>query len=404
MDTERKRAPLGASSAHIWLHCTPSARLGEKFPDSASKDAAEGTLAHKIAELKLRKAFIEPMGARTFNTRMNKLKKDPLYQEEMQGHTDTYIEYITECAMKYERAPTVAAETRLDYSAWVPEGFGTGDAVIVGDDTLQIVDFKYGKGVPVSVKDNAQLRLYALGALGLYSIIYPISRVKMAIVQPRLDSITEDEITVKELLDWAENVVKPAALLAWEGKGEFHPCEDADGGWCRFCRAKSQCSARAYNSQRLINDFGAPPDKEQPVDFHLLTNDEIGNALRRAEPFIKWVKDVKEYALAAILRGETVPGWKAVEGRSNRVFTDVDKAFAALLEAGFDEALLYKPKEHITLTEAEKLAGGRAKFTEICGKYVTKPYGAPKLASEDDKSPPYDKVAADFQDAADANG
>ncbi len=404
MNTERKHALLSASSAHIWMRCTPSARLGESFPDNAGKDAEEGTLAHEIAELKLRKAFIEPMSARTFNTRMNKLKKDPLYQEEMQGYTDTYIEYITECAMKYNHTPIVAAETRLDYSAWVPEGFGTGDAVIVGNDTLQIVDLKYGKGVPVSAEGNVQLRLYALGALGLYDIVYPISRIKMAIVQPRLDSITEDEITVKELLDWAENVVKPTALQAWEGKGEFHPSEEADGGWCRFCRAKSQCVARAYNNQKLMNDFGAPPVKEKPVDFKLLTNAEIGKALRRAEPFVKWVKDMKEYALAAILKGETVPGWKAVEGRSNRVFSDADKAFAALMAAGFDEALLYKPKEHITLTEAEKLAGGRAKFTEICGKYVDKPYGAPKLAHEDDKSPPYDKVAADFQKVADADG
>ncbi len=404
MDTKRRHALLSASSANTWLHCTPSARLGENFPDNAGKDAAEGTLAHEIAELKLRKAFIEPMSARTFNTRMNKLKKDPLYQEEMQGHTDAYIEYITECAMKYEHSPVVAAETRLDYSAWVPEGFGTGDAVIVGGDTLQIVDFKYGKGVPVSAKGNAQLRLYALGALGLYNMIYPINQVKMAIVQPRLCSITEDEISVEELLDWAENVVKPAALQAWEGKGEFHPSEDADGGWCRFCRAKSQCAARAYNNQKLMNDFGAPPDMDSPIDFRLLTNGEIGGALRRAEPFVKWVKDMKDYALAAILKGEAVPGWKAVEGRSNRVFSDADKAFAALLAAGFDEALLYKPKEHITLTEAEKLVGGRAKFTEICGEYVAKPYGAPKLVHEEDKSPAYDKAAADFQKAADANG
>ncbi len=219
MGTERKHALLSASSAHIWMHCPPSERLGESFPDSAGRDAAEGTLAHAIAELKLRKAFIEPMGARTFSTRMNKLKKDPLYQDEMQGHTDTYIEYITECAMKYSHTPVVAAETRLDYSAWVPEGFGTADAILVGNDTLQIVDFKYGKGVPVSAEGNVQLRLYALGALGLYSIVYPISHVKMAIVQPRLDSITEDEITVEELLDWAENAVKPTALQAWEGKG-----------------------------------------------------------------------------------------------------------------------------------------------------------------------------------------
>lgn len=382
-------ALLSASSAHRWLHCTPCARLEAGFPDTAGDYAREGTLAHEIAELKLRKKFLEPMSQKTFTTRMNKLKKHELYQQEMQGFTDIYIDYLAECAMRYPTSPSIAAEVRVDYAEWAPEGFGRCDCIMAGGDTLHIVDFKYGKGKPVSAAGNEQLRLYALGALRAYGLVYRISRVRMAIVQPRLDSITEDEMPAEALLDWAENVVRPAAALAYAGEGEFQA-----GDWCQFCRARRECRARANTSLSIIEDFGAPPDKTAPIAATLLSYQEIGAALARAKPFIKWAADLESYALEAALHGKEIPGWKVVAGRSNRVFRDQDAAFAALQQAGFDEALLYERKP-ITLTQAEKLAG-KAAFTELCGAYIEKPPGKPTLVPETDARPPYSSAAEDF--------
>lgn len=382
-------ALLSASSAHRWMNCTPCARLEEQFPDTTSDFAREGTLAHSIAELKLRKKFTEPMSQKTFTSRMNKLKKQELYQEEMQGHTDAYIDYITECAMRYEHMPTVAAEVRLDFSAWVPEGFGTGDCVMIGGDTLHIIDFKYGKGVSVSAQDNPQMRLYALGALQAFGMIYPVKQVCMAIVQPRIDNLSEDTISVEELMTWAENTVKPAAALAFAGAGKYKA-----GEWCRFCRARIQCRERANHNTQLIEDFGAPPEKEKPCSTDLLTNAEIADALVRIKPFLAWAKDLEEYALQAVLNGEGIPGWKAVEGRSTRSFSDMDSAFAELVRNGVDESLLYERKP-LTLAQVEKVVG-KANLQTFAGHYIVKPQGKPTLAPVSDKRPVYSTAAADF--------
>lgn len=233
-------ALLSASSSHRWLHCTPSARLEEKLTESSSQYSEEGSLAHEIAELKLRKYCIEPMGARTFNARIKKFKENPLFQEEMLKHTDTYLDYIAGVLHGFSSPPYVAAEKKIDYGGFAPEGFGTGDCIIIGGNLLQIIDFKYGKGVPVSAKDNPQMKLYALGAYTEYSFLYPIDTVKMTIIQPRLDdSISEDSLSIEELLKWGESI-KPIAKLAFNGEGEYVP-----GEYCRFCRAKSLCRARA---------------------------------------------------------------------------------------------------------------------------------------------------------------
>lgn len=379
-----KHALLGASSAHRWLHCPPSARLEAELPDTAGEAAREGTLAHAVAELKLWRKFVEPMSQKTFTTRMNKLKKHELYQDEMQVHTDVYIDYLTECAMQYPHTPTVAAEVRVDYSDWAPEGFGTADCIMIGGDVLRITDFKYGKGVPVAAENNAQMRLYALGALGLYRAIYPVKTIRMAIVQPRLGSISEDEMTADDLLRWAEETVKPAAALAYAGLGDY-----CAGDWCRFCRARAQCRAHAAANTSVIDDFGEPP-KQPP----LLSNAEIGQALARAEPFIRWFSDLKDYALSAVLRGEDVPGWKAVAGRSTRSFSDPDAAFAALRAGGVDEAMLYERKP-LTLAQVEKVIG-KADLQQFAGAYIIKPAGKPTLAPESDSRPAYDGAAADF--------
>lgn len=329
------------------------------------------------------------MGQSAFTARMNKLKKDALYQDEMQAHTDAYIEYATECAMRYDHTPTVAAEARVDFSRWAPEGFGTADCVMIGGDTLHVIDFKYGKGRPVSAQGNEQLRLYALGALDRYGMIYPVRTVRMAIVQPRLGGVTEDEMTAGELLAWGEEIVKPAAALAFVGEGEYRA-----GDWCGFCKARHLCRERANHSAQLIEDFGAPPDKAEPVEPALLSNAEIARALARAKPFIKWAQELEEHALRAVLRGEEIPGWKAVEGRSNRAFSDQDAAFAALQRNGVAEALLYE-RRPLTLAQVEKVVG-KADLQQFAGGYIVKPPGKPTLVPEADKRPPYNTAAADF--------
>jgi hypothetical protein len=243
-------ALLSASSSHRWLNCTPSARLEEKLPESSSQYAEEGSLAHEIAELKLRKYCIEPMRARSFNARIKKFKEMPLFQEEMLKHTDTYLDYIAGVLHGFSSPPYVAAEKKIDYSSYAPEGFGTCDCIIIGGNILQIIDFKFGKGVPVSAKNNPQMKLYALGAYTEYSFLYPIDTVKMTIVQPRIHtSISEASLSIEELLKWGESI-KPVAKLAFNGEGEYVP-----GEHCRFCRAKALCRARAdhYLSLEVFN-------------------------------------------------------------------------------------------------------------------------------------------------------
>lgn len=384
--TERDHALLSASSAHRWLICTPSARLEEQFPDTTSDYAREGTLAHEIAELKLRKQFTEPMSQSTYSRRLNKFKKHELYQEEMLKHTDTYLDYLREITIGMDVQPYVAIERQIDFSQVVPEGFGTVDCLIIGGDTLYITDFKYGKGVLVSAEDNPQMKLYALGAYFAYSFLYPIKLVKLAIVQPRLDSISEWKISAKDLLAWGEKI-KPIAAKAFAGEGEFVP-----GEHCKFCRAKAQCRARA-EMYTALSDFGM---KKPP----LLTNEEVGEILKQAQGLEAWVKALKEYALSACLEGEEIPGWKAVEGRSTRVYKDIDQAFKHLAKNGIDEALLYE-RVPLTVAKLEK-ALGKKEFTSLLVEkgLVEKTPGKPTIAPVSDKRPAITNkpsAAEDFQ-------
>jgi hypothetical protein len=368
-----EHALLSASGSARWLACTPSARLEAQFPETTSEYAEEGILAHEIAELKLRKAFTEPMGPRKFNNRIKKFKENPLYQDEMLKHTDTYLDYVSGIVHEYAIRPYVAVEKKLDYSAYVPEGFGTGDCIIIGGDTLHVIDFKYGKGVPVSAETNPQMMLYALGAYSAYSFLYPIEKVVMSIVQPRLDSISEFSMPVDDLLYWATNTVMGAAEKAFKGEGDFVP-----GEHCRFCRAKSLCRARS--------EFNTAIEDKYPNKPPLLSNDEVGQLLIKARDLAKWVKDLEEYALAECLAGSEIPGWKAVEGRSVRQFTDIDAAFKILTGEGYDEAVLYERKP-ITLSATEKLVG-KKKFNELLASFIYKPPGKPTLVPESDKREP----------------
>lgn len=366
-------ALLSASSAERWINCPPSARLTENMPDTESPHAAEGTLAHSLAELKVRKKF-ENMRKSEFDRRLGEIRKDPLYAPEMDSHTDTYLDCILKVAHGYSKVkPYVVAEKRLDYSAYVPGGFGTCDCAMLCKNDLHIFDFKYGKGVPVSAEDNPQLKLYALGALAEYDFLYDVQSVTLHIVQPRLDNISDFTIGADALTEWG-NSIRPAAELAYKGEGEFK-C----GDWCRFCKAKATCRARAEDFFTL--------EKSAELPKELLSDHEIGEILERASRLKNWVSEVEEYVLSEILSGKSVDGWKAVEGRSNRKITDIDSAFEVLKKEGYDEAMLYERKP-ITLTELEKLVT-KKKLEELIGGMIDKPRGKPTLAPESDKRQPY---------------
>lgn len=390
-----KHALLGASSAGRWLRCPPSARLGARFPDTASGYAAAGTLAHAIAELKARKYFVEPVPTRTYNARLKKLKEDPAYDKSMDAATDAYLDHLKALAMSYGPAqPFVALETRVDFEAYVPEGFGTADAILIGGDRICVADYKNGAGVLVEAEENPQMMLYALGALNIYAPIYgdKLARVHLSVVQPNAGGIREWDTTVDALKEWGETVVKPAAALAWEGRGAFAP-----GEWCRFCRARARCSARAAKMLELEPLKGSIPegDSYDPEDS-VLTDAQVGDVLTRALELESWVKDLKDYALAASLHGHTIAGWKAVEGRRNREWSGgSDAAFAQLQARGVAEALLWE-RRPVSVAGLEK-ALGKKDFEEASFDLVVKKPGKPTLVPESDKRPVYSPAEAAFQ-------
>ena len=397
-----KHAILSPSAAHRWLHCTPAPRVEAEFPETTSEYAEEGRLAHSVCELAAKKKFTV-MNNRTYNSRLKKLKADPKWDDEMLSTAATYVEHLTEHAMRFEHAPYVALEVQVDITDYAPEAFGTCDCVMIGGDELIITDYKHGKGVPVSAQDNPQMLLYALGALKLYRPIYGdmIRRVSTYIDQPRLGSYDGASMTVEELLAWGESI-KPKAAAAFMGTGEFAP-----GEWCRFCRAKAKCRARA-NQNTALEDFKdcIPLGRSIPMQAeydatgfkpsNCLTDEEIGTLLVRAEGLVAWYNDLKEYTLAACLNGKTIPGWKAVEGRSTRAWTDQDAALEALMAGGVEEAIIYDrvPK---TLAQLEKVIG-KQRFGELVGDMITKSPGKPALAAESDKRPAYNGAAADFSE------
>lgn len=367
-------ALLSASAATRWLNCPPSARLTEKMPDSVSEYAAEGTLAHALAELKLRKKF-EVLPKSKYTKALNAIKEDPAFTPEMDSCTDEYLDYILGIAHNYDKTkPYVVIEKQLDYSHIAKGGFGTSDCVLICKNDLHIIDYKHGKGVPVSAEGNPQLKLYALGAIAEYSILYDIENVFLHIIQPRISEGNSSwKISASDLIAWGESI-KPIAELADKGEGEFK-C----GDWCRFCKAKATCRARTESF------FALEGASKMPIE--LLTDTEIGEALTKAQTLKNWVADLEEYALGAILSGAEIAGWKAVEGKSNRKITDIDSAFEVLKTNGYDEALLYERKP-ITLTELEKLVT-KKKLTELIGDKIVKPQGKPTLAPADDRRKPY---------------
>ena len=355
----------------MWIACPPSAMLQTQFPDTTSEAAKEGTLAHEICEQKVRR-YIGEISKGTCTRRINKLKASELYKPEMDKFTDDYVDFIKASGLRFEHLPYVAVEKRVDLTQWIPEGFGTADCIMIDGNTLQVIDFKYGKGVPVSPVENPQMRLYALGAYGEYSLLYDIRTIRMSIFQPRLDIADTWEEPIESLLDFAETV-KGKAALAIEGKGEFNPGEEQ----CRFCRARAKCRARAEKNVEMAFLTDKEPD--------LLSNDEIGGYLLQGEDVARWLSDLKDYAMGECLAGREVPGWKAVEGRGSRAWTDGDEAFRILIENGIDEAILYERKP-LSLAQTEKVVG-KKDFADLVGEYVEKKPGKPALVKESDKRP-----------------
>ena len=376
---DRSHALLSASGAHRWLICTPSALLEQQFPDTTSEAAQEGTLAHELAELKLRHYFFTTeFGKRKFNAAVKKMKENELWQNEMDGYTEEYLDYIKKTALSASAPPYVVIEKQVDLSAYVPDGFGTTDCILLGGRVLHVIDFKYGKSPDgrVSAENNPQLSLYALGAYEAYKILYQIDRVKLTIVQPRLpDGISEWETSVEELLSFGEYVKKRAAM-AIKGEGDFHPDEKT----CRYCRARGRCRARAEKNMQLAfaPDFGKPPA--------LLDNADLGHYLTQGTDIAKWLGDLQDAALSECLAGREVPGWKAVEGRGSREWTDMDEAFDKLTRTGIWPYEMVWERKPLTLAQVEKLVG-KKDFQECVGEYVVKKPGKPALVTESDNRP-----------------
>ena len=359
-------ALLSASASSRWLACPPSARLEARFPDGQSPYAAEGTQAHALAEGMLQP--YEEDGGVPFTLSGSEWPKDML------DYVDVYVSIVLEKLNKARKKTPDAVllvEQRLDFSPWVPEGFGTGDAVVISDNTLEIIDLKYGKGVPVSAEDNSQMRLYALGAFHNYGILYDFDRITMTIVQPRLDSVSSQTVDLKDLLDWGDKV-KLVAAKAWRGEGEY-----CAGPHCRFCRAAVRCKKLAeYNLDCLRYEFMAAD---------LMDPEDIVEVLKVEADVTSWLKTVKEYALdQAVNHGEKFPGMKLVEGRSVRTITDEKGLAQKLTEEGYTN--IYKPVTLKGITDLEKVCG-KKNFVKLSGEFVTKPPGRPVLVPENDKRP-----------------
>lgn len=376
-------ARLSASNSKQWTMCTPSIKLSEGIPNQESDFAREGTLAHEFSETILRKELGIITG-RKYSAMVKKIKANELYAADMDDYVGRYTDIVMEKIGEANSPEAVhKIEQRLDFSAWVPEGFGTGDAVIIDNGIIEIIDLKYGKGVPVSAIGNTQMRLYALGAINEFGFFYDIEKVRMTIVQPRLDSVSTDEMSADELLKWADEYLKPRAELAMKGEGEF-----CAGDHCKFCRANAICRARSEKNLEIAKyDFANPPT---------LDNEEIAHILDISTDLAKWVKDVESWALQQALQGENYPGYKVVEGRSNRRWKDEDEVGKVLLDNGFQENIIYTKKLN-GIGKIEK-AIGKKKTNELLGDLIIKPSGSPTLVVESDKRPVYNSAELDFRE------
>lgn len=378
-----KHALLGASSAARWIACTPSARATENLPDEETKYAAEGTRAHELCETILRNNLLwwesnKPM--REISPQLISIPPiDAIRDAEMIKAANQYVSFIHDLWVGYAVRPMVFIEQEVDVSRWVPGGFGTCDCLLIGDGILHIIDFKYGQGVPVNPEHNPQLMYYALGAYALFDGIEEVDTVRLSIVQPRMQEEPQTwELPLADLLTWAREVLQPAAELAWRGEGEF-----VTGEHCRFCKAHPNC--RAWKDK-----YGPLAGFEPYPEPATLSDEELGEWLQKLEGLAAYAKDLEEYAQQAILDGRSLPGWKLVQGRSTRKWTDQDAAFRQMEHDGIDEAMLYT-RTPISLTAAERMIG-KKKFAETMSAFITRAPGAPKLAAASDPRPAYNRL------------
>ena len=377
----RAHARLNASSSHRWMMCPPSVRLSEQFADKPSSYAEEGTFLHELCELKLHR-YLGDMAPDVIEAQYAEHRDSEFYTQEAETVTDEYIAFCVETIEAVKSScpdPLIMVEHRLDYSEYVPEGYGTGDLVIVADGVIEVIDFKGGRGVRVDAHRNSQLMLYGLGALLEFDPLYDVHKVRVTIVQPRLSNTSTYEIAADELVRWAEKEVRPRALLAYEGKGEF-----CAGDWCRFCKARYTCRKRSeYHMQLAERDFRQPD---------LLSDEEITDILPIADSLNNWVQDLLAYATQQAVEGKSWPGYKLVAGRSNRKYTSEAEVIKAATEAGYTD--IYKTTL-LGVGDLEKRLG-RKKFNEVLGMYVIKPVGAPTLVPDSDPRKPYSSAAEDF--------
>lgn len=403
MPSPEVHSPYGPSQAHAWEKCPQYVKVQAMFPEATSSYAEAGRLAHSIAEYKARTYFHEPVGKRAYNARLKKFKAAPHYDPAMEEATELYLETLKELALSFSTPPFVALETLVSYTDWVPEGFGTSDCVMIGSGRIIVIDYKNGAGVPVEAEDNSQMKLYALGALQTFRPIYgdTLQEATLVIVQPHAGGVKRWDTTVAEVLKWGEEVIGPAALRAREATEPACP-----GDWCRFCKGKSQCTARAkqmLDAGRQFQQAPAAGSEKIPEDYSgpLLTDEEVGAALAAGAGLVAWYKDLEAYALLACLDGREIPGFKAVEGRGSRDWVDLDAAFKTLQERGVAEAMLYERKP-VTAPALEKALGKKA-FAEVADGLVRKQPGKPTLVPSSDKRPPYNAAEAAFQPVP-ANG
>lgn len=388
-------ALLSPSAASRWLNCTPSARLEQQYPDKAGVAAAEGTLAHRYAELLISEKLGLPADlvpkerTQRFNKELAAVKADKLYQPEMDGYVEDYAVFVLE---RYAEAQArtsdalIFLEQKLDLTKWVPEGFGTSDVVIIADGMMEIIDYKHGKGVPVDATENRQMMLYALGATEKFGFLYNIDRVRMTIHQPRIDNYSLYEMDVADLLLWSETELAPKAQQAWDGEGEFVP-----GKHCQFCKAKATCRALAdYHMELARHEFKKPD---------LLGDEEITEVLERASMFKNWLGAVEDYALEeAVKNGKKWPGYKVVEGRSVRKYTDEKAIVSKLTGEGLYMMDVVTTTDLLPISKLEKVIT-KADFGEYVAPYVVKPAGKPTLVPATDKRPELntaEAAAADF--------
>ena len=370
-----KHAVLSASSSERWLNCPPSARLCEDYEDKGSDYAAEGTDAHSLCEFRLKQALGIPAD--------DPIENLSWYNEEMEDCAAGYAAYVSELLETAKQTcadPVVMIEQRVDFSRWVKEGFGTADCIIIADGVLNICDYKNGQGCLVLAERNPQMMLYALGALEIFDGIYDIDTVRMTIYQPRKSNISVYEMDKADLYEWANSELTQKAQLAYEGQGSF-----SCGEWCRFCKAKAECRERAEANLALARyEFQTPA---------LLADEEIADILGKVDALTAWASDVKEYALQQAISGTAFPGWKLVEGRSNRKYTSEAAVAAAVEGAGFNP---YE-KKLLGITAMQKLLG-KSRFEELLAPYIEKPQGRPTLVRSSDKRPEWNTAKNDFME------